>query len=68
MISKSVSKACKNFIEKTCHLNIERRYDWKSFIEDPFIRITYDEKVFSLNSNQILLSKIINYIIRLEKN
>ncbi len=32
-------------IEKTCHLNKDKRYDWKSFLEDSFVTIKYNEDI-----------------------
>ena len=43
-INKIISKNCKYFIEKMCHLQIEKRYDWNSFFNDSFIKGKNEEK------------------------
>jgi len=48
-ITKSVSKECKYFIEKTCHLNLEKRYDWKNLLDDSFIKIQYNEDILIMS-------------------
>ena len=64
-INKKISKSCKNLIEKTCHLQIEKRYDWNSFLNDSFINIKEDEKVIDNNNkkNLIIQDKVIENIL-----
>jgi serine/threonine protein kinase len=50
-LSKNISRSCKHLIEKTCHLNKEKRYDWKNFLSDSFITIKYNEDI-RISSNE----------------
>ena len=52
-INKQISKNCKNFIEKTCCFQMDKRYDWKMVIEDPFV-VNQPENVVQ---NKIVSSK-----------
>ena len=64
-INKKISKSCKNLIEKTCHLQIEKRYDWNSFLNDSFINNKEDEKVINYNNkkNLKIQDKVIENIL-----
>jgi serine/threonine protein kinase len=64
-INKIISKNCKYFIEKMCHLQIEKRYDWNSFLNDSFINNKDDEKVINYNNkkNLKIQDKVIENIL-----
>lgn len=52
-ISKQISKQCKQFIEKVCHLQLDKRYDWKMLINDPFIKINYREDIIGIPTSKL---------------
>lgn len=35
----------KNLLACTLNFNIEKRYNWKRFMEDPFVKIQYCEDI-----------------------
>ena len=63
IIKKKISKSLKCLIEKTCHLVINKRYDYQSLFNDPFIQgknILVKEK----NKKQIINDNIIQNILK----
>ena len=67
IIKKKISKSLKCLIEKTCHLEIDKRYDYHSLFNDPFIKgqnILVNEK----NEKKIINDNIIENILEYMNN
>lgn len=52
-VPKQISNQMKNLLACTMNFNIEKRYDWKKFIEDQFIKIQYCEDIRTYPFNHL---------------
>jgi hypothetical protein len=50
-VPKQISNQMRNLLACTLNFNFEKRYDWKKYIEDPFIKIQYCEDMKSILNN-----------------
>jgi len=44
-LPKPISNQLKNLLAFTIHSNLDKRYNWKKFLDDPFIKIKYCEDI-----------------------
>jgi len=62
-VPKQISTQMKNFLACTMNFNIDKRYDWKKLMDDPFVKIQYCEDIRSnniVNYSNVELPKKIN--------
>lgn len=64
-IKKKISKSLKYLIERTCHLEIDKRYDYQSLFNDPFINgknILMDENNKTKKISNNFIENILEYM------
>ena len=65
-LNKKISKSLKHFLENTCHLEIEKRYDYNSLLNDSFIKgkgiIKNINSNINISIDNIIIEKVLEFM------
>lgn len=61
-MNRNISKLCKDLIQKVCHLNKDKRYDFSQLLSDPIITSYKSQQVSQFDLSEFLCEKLIKKV------